>query len=394
MKRLQWMMPVALGALVLGCGDDLDSQGPIVGDGDSDSVPALAWEEETLELTDGSCANALALGIDGNGGLHLAYSEPLFDYELYGDLHYAKNIDGTWQQDMSLPPSGRVIGLSLRVGSSGAAHLLWGAMSTYPPIYYASNAWGDWSALQIDPGDGPGFSAHMALDSSQTPHVSRIVKGFGDEITGVVHETPADEPDALPWMGEAVEQAGYASLDTMTMTSIEFSDTGALSVAYLIGGADVELRVATDAGGEWTAQTAAVFEAEVSVVGHVPGDGGSMRIVVVDTETGALHLVSRTQDVWTVEPIPAAQVFQYPGNHAWNRGTSMSVDEAGVLHLVVVNAVEGTLLHLWQESGGWASAVRASAPGMLAADIAFGPDGRGHIVWCAGERLAHAYESE
>jgi hypothetical protein len=223
--------------------------------------------------------------------------------------------------------------------------------------------------------------------------VSRIVQGVGDEITGVVHETPADDPAVLPWIGEPVERAERTSLDLFTMTSIELTPTGALSVAYIIRGGDVaELRYATGDGGAWTQQGAVGFgAAKVSVVGHAPSDGGPTRIVVVDTETGALHLASQTRDSWTVEPIPASQD---PGNHAWSRGASMGVDEAGVLHLVVVNALEGTLVHLWQESDGWASAVRANAPDMLAADIAFGPDGRTHIVWCTGERLAHTYEIE
>lgn len=370
-----------------------DADGGAKGDADGASVPAVVWKEETLELTEGRCANAIALGVDGHGVIHLAYSEPLFEGERSGGLRYARNVDGTWEQDMNLPTVGRTIGLSLRLGSSGDAHLLWGALSTYPPIYYGSNTAGDWSVLQIVPGNVPGYSAQMALDRSETPHVSRIVKGLGDDITGVVHETPADEPDPLPWMGEPVEQTEHASVDTMTMTSIEFTPTGELSVAYFIRRSDVaELRYATEAGGAWTPQTAARFgTATVSVVGHAPSDGGPTRIVVVDNGTGALHLASQTPDAWTVEPIPASQD---PGNHAWNLGTSMGVDEAGALQLVVVNAMEGTLVHLWQVSGGWASAVRASAPDMLAADIAFGPDGRTHIVWCTGQRLAHMYESE
>jgi hypothetical protein len=204
----------------------------------------------------------------------------------------------------------------------------------------------------------------------------------------VIHETPEDDPAVLPWFGEPVEPAENTALNAMAMTSIELTSTGALSIAYIMRPGDVaELRYAVETGGTWTQQTAAEFRAsDVSVVGHVPGDGGSTRIVVVDTETGALHLASQTGGAWTVEPIPASQD---PGSHAWTRGTSMHVDEAGALHLVVVNAADGTLVHLWQESEGWASTVLASAPDMLAADIALGPDGRIHIVWCTGERLAH-----
>jgi hypothetical protein len=182
-------------------------------------------------------------------------------------------------------------------------------------------------------------------------------------------------------------------VDRFTMTSIEFSPTEVLSVAYIMRRAEVtELRYATRVGGVWTQQTVAGFGAtEISVLGHAPSDHGATQIVVVDTATGALHLASRTRDAWTVEPVPASQD---PGNHAWTRGASMRVDEEGVLHLVVVNPLEGVLLHLWKESDGWASAVRARASDMFAADIAFGPDGRTHIVWCTGERLAHLYESE
>lgn len=135
-----------------------------------------SWESMIIDSSYNVGWNT-SIAVDKNNKIHISYSDPSpFVAETppgNGRLKYSTNASGAWAIEIvDNQYAGTFTGLSLDNG--GRVHIAYHSLDNLGAsrLKYATNASGAWRTEIIEEGSGLGTYCAIAIDSSNTPHIS------------------------------------------------------------------------------------------------------------------------------------------------------------------------------------------------------------------------------
>jgi len=256
---------------------------------DTSTIPALPWTLESVDRVniDDTLGRYSSMTIDNNDFLHIAYH-----HQTDGDLWYATNApSGAWNVEI-VDDSGYVGKYpAIALDSSGYVHIAYlyeyFSINSAKNLRYATNApSGAWNVEIVDDSGYVGEYADLAVDSSDTVHIS-----YFDLSSGRLKYAYGS---AGAWTIDVVDSDGYMGMHT----SIAVDSNDCVHISYHGWTSDLLLsclRYANNHGGTWKHQTI-----------NTGGTVGTYTSLVIDSQD-KVHIAYFDEDNGT--PRYAAAVY-------------------------------------------------------------------------------------
>lgn len=161
----------------------------------------------------------MSLAIDGTGAAHVAFAGPA---PAYG-LQYATNRGGSWTSRVL--EDGSILSVAIAVDGNGKVHLVYS--NNAGELKHASDATGAWSSEMLEDEGGPSH-ASLALDSAGRAHVSYTDGRYGGELHYLSNASGT-------WRMAVVDSADYDHGGGLTDTAIAVDRQGNAHIAYYRG---------------------------------------------------------------------------------------------------------------------------------------------------------------
>jgi len=313
------------------------------------------WSHEVIDDSPRVGLFATAV-VDTSINFHVVYCD---DYR--GFAKYATNAGGIWkieQISKQVVPdcrsSNHIGKFSIAIDTSGVVHLALQKGDGGSDILYANNFGGTWKAITPNilagtPYLGSWARVSIALDKLERPNIV-----FSSSLD------PASPPVLVhgalisnKWTLTTINSGGCNGICPIT-----FDSKGFAHVALDSGQA---LYYATNTSGSWVTE---LVEASIldMFTGLSPGleveANGRVHIGYIrsyqdniggstSTSNTQLRYATKSSGSWSIQPVETLDLYN-PGD------VSMSLDNAGAIHLSYFNLVSGTIRSITQSKTGWA----------------------------------------
>ena len=310
-----------------------------------------------------------SIAIDSNGHVHISYY-----CEDYGDLKYATNATGDWEQS-TVDATGDVGQYtSIAIDSSDNAHISYYDV-TNGKLKYAMQYLGGWAITSIDGDtDSVGKYTSLALDQNNYAHIS-----YTDSTNGDLKYTTNTSGD---WNSTTIDDVGSVGY----YSSLALDTNGKVHISYFYSNQS-DLKYATNAtpSGDWSTETV-LSEGAVGYNTSMALDHNNhlfIGYIEYNHSNGnvhSLHYASKITGNWTFGLI---EEFGSVGGYS-----SIAVDSLGKLHISYYDYTKDDLKYATNASGTWVTSAVDSVGdvgnyGALAVDI----DNKIHIAyWDQGNR--------
>jgi len=278
--------------------------------------------EEAVERGDGWRARRLpadpgdprlSVAIDSSGTTHIAWRTGMFVGE--GNLHYAKVVNGEWQEEVVDDTPGGTNYVSIAVDAGGYPHIVYSGELVGMPMLYA---WWDGTAWWKDVVDARGgiLSPSLVLDEAGRPHVAYI-RGGGIEVDYAVRPVGvwnSELIDVIPFPHQALGTS--LALDSAGHPHVAYDETFHEGIHYAVRDRYVWSSEVIDTGPRWN--PALVLDSA-----DVP------HMVFYDAKDGALTYASRSSGAWCVEKVEddRSELIRI------GRNPSLVLDDSGRVHV-------------------------------------------------------------
>ncbi|HPQ70382.1 MAG TPA: hypothetical protein PKW95_14735 [bacterium] len=264
------------------------------------------WHREVVLSDIGWDLSFVDLAVDAAGVAHICYTLWVEDWPMY----YATNADGDWQSSL-LAEDSSICAIAL--DGDGHAHIgyehmiIEDGMIFGGDLRYATNQSGDWQITDVYTNDASDYFVDIALDEDENAHLAfSIEDSYGDD------DLDKEENDPLP-----------TPFDRQKL-------------AYKIG-------YATNAGGSWNVQ-------EITNDGEA-GDGaidvdadGHAHIGFFDVDDCKIRYATNQSGDWVltdVYPVP----FEDPWIVYWGTSLDIAVNDVGETHMSFCDYANNDLMH-------------------------------------------------
>lgn len=363
--------------------------------------PSLGWQFEQVDGTINSGAFS-SLAINSQGAAHIAYGYNSF---YYGDLRYARKIQGAWQPltiDHREDAGSRS---SLAIDNTGIAHIAYKVHYSGRSLRYAVQSAGGWLTPTIDlrmtgfAGDYPSlrttasgepratyyggnYGGLRLIELTGSAWVSTTVAGdLQSGLTGA-HTSLALATDGSPHVAYAgVTQPGYVSyakrspavwqtqnVETFNgcgYTALALTATNQPQIAYCWGNT---VRLATWNGASWVKTGIVTSTLPPAHIDLVLDSGGVPHLVYQDPVARNLRYATRQGSTWISETVDAAFDTGY-----YN---AITVDMTGTVSISYYDKTAQNLNVAQRTGSGWITqTVAAVGPIFAKTTIAVAPSG-------------------
>ncbi len=363
--------------------------------------PSLGWQFEQVDTTVNSGAFS-SLAIDSQGAAHITYGYNSF---YYGDLRYARKVQGAWQPltiDHREDPGSRS---SLAIDDSGIAHIAYKVDYTGRSLRYAVQSAGGWLTPTIDlrmtgfAGDYPSlrttatgapratyyggtYGGLRFIELTGGAWISTTVAGDQQGSLTGAHTSLALASDGAPHAAYAgVTQPGYISyakrvggswqtqnIETFNgcgYTSLALSSADQPHVAYCWGNT---VRLATWNGASWVKTSIVTSTLPPAHVDLVLDGADVPHIAYQDPVARNLRYTTRQGSTWISETVDAAFDSGYY--------SAITVDMTGTVSISYYDKAAQNLNVAQRTGSGWITQTMAAVGPIFAkTTIAVAPSG-------------------
>lgn len=274
------------------------------------------------------------LAVSPDDTLHIAY----LDWST-GALRYLTDAGGTW--DASVVDVDVEYYNQIAVGTDGAVHLVYyqGHPST-GHLHHATDRPLPWSITTVDPDDGSGSFASMALDDDGHVHIAYYY------ITD--HELRyATDTGGTEWDVATVDSAGES---TGWFSSIDVAADGIPHIGYTNGFEHDLVYAGGDGAGGWILDTVDTTSDGIDDTSTGVGEDGAVHVAYQafypDWPQGELRYAVGGPGAWSVETVETAAPGDSTGSYP-----SLVVDDGGTVHITYCDIGHDELRYATRQAG-------------------------------------------
>jgi len=281
-----------------------------------------------------------------------------------GALMHASNAGESWQINTVDPSAGT--DPTVAADSTGALHVAYGDASDFD-LKYAANPVGEWAEEIVDSQGDTGFSPALAIDNTDTVHMSYHVWWDGQVAScDLIYAYGAGGAWTIDTVGRVATNGGD--------TAIGADSQGKAHISYIAGDLECSVVYATNTSGDWESQA----------LGRCPLGHGYTAIVVDNSDrvhvvyhayqstapTFALVYATNSSGQWVNVPIDSFD---------WIAGDlALALDTDGHVHISYADH-NASLKYASNSNGTWVT--QFIDVDTAANAIALGADNAVHIVY-------------